>query len=171
MKGYVMNKSSIWMHVMKRSVRPGEKIELAELYEQYGVKHGLAEGEEFIQWLRNVKLRDPTKWIVVSTEESAEDAPKTEETINNQAEKKAVKEKSEKRRNSEVAQAVAPPVPKEMGVADVVGLSVRQGREILPKIMDLKLLKYSYEEAHQLAGKDSLCREIKKRIRALEIAR
>jgi len=170
MKGYVMNKSSIWMHVMKRSVRPGERIELAELYEQYGVKHGLAEGEEFIQWLRNVKLRDVNKWSIVSTEESEEDAPGAEETEETEAEQKAVKENSEKK-SSKVSNAVTPLVPKEMGVADVVGLSVRQGRATLPKIMDLKLLKYSYEEARQLAGKDSLCREIKKRIRALEISR
>jgi hypothetical protein len=166
MKGYVMNKSNIWMHAMKRSVRPGERIELAELYEQYGVKHDLSEGEEFVQWLRNVKLKDTNKWsIVLQAEEdgASEEAEKVEE--------KGAKDTKIEKKSTPKAAHVAPPVPDKMGVADVVGLSVRQGREILPKDMDLKLLKYSYEEARQLAGKDSLCREIKKRIRALEISR
>ena len=35
----------------------------------------------------------------------------------------------------------------------------------------MTLEEYAYEEARQRAGKDSLCREIKKRIRMLEIAR
>lgn len=161
MKGYVMNKSNIWMHAMKRAIGPGQKIEISELFEQYGVKHDLADGEEFTQWLRTVKLPDANKWsIVVETEEQEKER---------EEEKKVVT--PEKRRNSEVSTAVAPPVPDKMGVADVVELSVRRGREVLPKIMDLKLLKYAYEEARQRAGKDSLCREIKKRIRALEIAR
>lgn len=168
MKGYVMNKSNIWMHAMKRAIGPGQKVELDELFEQYGAKHDLAEGEEFAQWLRSVKLKDANKWSVV-----LEDGSKEKADVESGDKVEKVKEVAspEKRRNSEVSTAVAPPVPDKMGVADVVELSVRRGREVLPKIMDLKLLKYAYEEARQRAGKDSLCREIRKRIRALEIAR
>jgi hypothetical protein len=170
MKGYVINKSSIWIHAMKRAIGPGQKVELAELYEQYGVKHDLAEGEEFTQWLKNVKLRDSNKWGVVL---ESEDSENSDAVVEEAETKEEVKEKElpEKRNESRFSNASAPPVPDKMGVADVVGLSVRQGREVLPKIMDLKLLKYAYEEARQLAGKDSLSREIKKRIRALEISR
>ena len=167
MKGYVMNKSNIWMHAMKRAIGPGQKVELAELYEQYGVKHNLAEGEEFTQWLRNVKLRDANKWSIVLENEKSEPS----DAVVEEKEKVEEKELPERRNESRFSKATAPPVPDKMGVADVVGLSVRQGREVLPKIMDLKLLKYAYEEARQLAGKDSLSREIKKRIRALEISR
>jgi len=161
MKGYVMNKSNIWMHAMKRAVGPGQKIDINELFEQYGAKHDLAEGEEFAQWLRNVKLKDANKWSIVVTEPKKEKvSDESEEVV-----------KVEKKEQSKFSDTVTPLVPAELGVADVVGLSVRKGREVLPKIMDLKLLKYAYEEARQLAGKDSLCREIKKRIRALQIAR
>ena len=55
MKGYVLNSAPIWAHVMKRAVGPGAKISLDDLYEQYGKKHGLAEGEEFVEWLKSVK--------------------------------------------------------------------------------------------------------------------
>ena len=98
---------------------------------------------------------------------------KSEETATEEAvvEETKQEEEVEKKIESKVSTMVVPLVPKEMGVADVVGLSVRRGREILPKIMDLKLLKYAYEEARQLAGKDSLCREINKRIKTLEMAR
>jgi hypothetical protein len=171
MKGYVMNRSNIWMHAMKRAIAPGQKVELGELYEQYGIKHGLAEGEEFVQWLRNVKLKDQNKWrVILETEQKSETADGKTETTTQEEEVK--KEKSvDKKSKPVVADRVTPLVPDKMGVADVVALSVRQGREVLPKVKDLNLLKYALQEANQLAGKDSLCREIRKRIKALQIAR
>lgn len=171
MKGYVMNKSKIWVHAMKRAIAPGQKVELDELYLQYGVKYGLTEGSEFVEWLRDVKLKDTNKWSIVLEEgakvSESPEANDGKEVKREKVEKKDLPEKKE----SKVSTTPAPFVPNKMGVADIVGLSVRQGREVLPQIMDLKLLKYAYQEARQLAGKDSLCREIKKRIRALEISR
>jgi hypothetical protein len=58
-----------------------------------------------------------------------------------------------------------------MNVDDVVGLSVRQARELLPKVTDLNLLKYALQEANQLANKDSLCKVIRKRITDLQLCR
>jgi len=60
--------------------------------------------------------------------------------------------------------------PKKMTVEDVAALSVRKAREVLPQISDIKLLKYSLQEANQLANKDSLCRLLRKRVSELEIA-
>jgi len=158
MKGFVKNASPGWVHAMKRSIGPGAQIPLDELYEQYGVKHDLAEGDEFLQWLRNVKLKDTVKWKI---ELQQEEAPAVEEP-----------EKEKVTRPNKVDTGnVAPPVPKEMDVADIVGLSVRQGREMLPKVQDLTLLKYALQQANQLSGKDSLCRIIRKRIKDLQIAR
>lgn len=171
MKGYVMNKSKIWVHAMKRAIAPGQKVELDELYSQYGVKYSLTKGSEFVEWLRNVKLKDANKWTIVLEEDSeldgSSEATDTEEVKKEKVEKKNLPENNE----SKVSATPAPFVPTKMGVADIVGLSVRQGREVLPQIMDLKLLKYAYQEARQLAGKDSLSREIRKRIRTLEISR
>lgn len=157
MNGYVMNISLMWMHVMKRSVAPGNKIPLDELYEQYGKKHALKKGKEFVEWLESVKLRDKLMWRIVYGDELEEIA-----------------------KNDAVSDIQTPQVPektmpsqsiKKITIQEVVMLSVRQGREILPKITDLKLLKYAFQEANQLAGKDSLCNIIRRRIKDLELGR
>lgn len=158
MKGYVMNKTSIWTHAMKRSVGPGAKISLKELYDQYGAKHGLKEGKEFVEWLRTVKLQDHNKWNIIIeddesiTTETTEQKP-TEDNINNKAD------------------SVSSITPVKLSIEDVIGMSVRVAREQLLKIKDLNLLKYALQEANQLSGKDSLCILIRKRIKDLQIAR
>jgi len=158
MKGYVMNKSNIWTHAMKRAVGPGAKIDLDELFEQYGVKHSLGEGEEFITWLRNVKLKDRDKWEIV-VEDGIPEVPEVKDV----SEKQEIKEKK--------STLTVPPVAVDMTIEDIVDLSVRKAREALPRVTDLKLLKYAFQEANQLAGKDSLCKVIRKRITELKIAR
>ena len=150
MEGYVINKAPMWMHAMKRAVSPGGKIPISELYDQYGKKHDLAKGDEFISWLKNVKLKDNDMWGIV-----LEDEPAVEEKV----------EIEEKRVDITTLK------PKDMDISDVVSLSVRQAREIIPKTTDLKLLKYSLSEAKPRAGKDSLCRILMKRIKELEIQR
>ncbi len=160
MNGYVRNKAHLWTHAMKRSVRPGEKIPLSELYEQYGEKHGLEEGEEFVNWLRTVKLRNNEVWEVIFSESEADSVEEHKEEPKEEEKPKDVYEGIE----------VVAPI-KDMTVSDVVQLSVRKGRDVLPRIMDLNLLKYSFQEANQLAGKDTICRMLRKRIQELEIAR
>jgi hypothetical protein len=158
MKGYVMNTSTIWTHALKRTIGPGAKVPLEELFEQYGAKHDLKEGQEFAEWLRNVKLKDSKKWKIVVEDEAVETTEAKE--------KKEVTPPSHK-----VESGVTPLVKKKMEVSDIVGMSVRTAREQLPKVQDLTLLKYAMQEANQLSGKDSLCKIIRKRIRDLQIAR
>jgi hypothetical protein len=150
MEGYIINKAPMWMHAMKRAVAPGGKIPISELYDQYGKKHDLAKGDEFISWLKNVKLKDNDMWGIV-----LEDEPVVEEEV----------EIEEKRVDITTLK------PKDMDISDVVSLSVRQAREVIPKTTDLKLLKYALSEAKPRAGKDSLCRILMKRIKELEIQR
>lgn len=154
MNGYVMNISTMWMHVMKRSVAPGNKIPLDELYEQYGKKHDIKEGDAFVAWLKMVKVKDTQVWKIVYGEELEK---VTEDVV---SDVRIVEE------DKTPTQSI-----RKMTVQDVVELSVRKGREILPKITDLKLLKYAFQEANQLAGKDSLCNVIRKRIKDLELGR
>lgn len=153
MNGYVRNKSASWRHAMKRSVGPGHKIPIDELYEQYGEKHDLKEGPPFVDWLRQIKLKDSSVWDVVYQEETTK--------------KKAKVVRDEK------AEDLTPPpmVKKELEVSDIVNMSVRTAREGLKKITDLKLLTYAYTEARQLANKDTLCIMLRKRIQVLEITR
>lgn len=157
MEGYVKNKSPLWRHAMKRSFGPGHTVELDEIYDQYGKKHDLKKGMQFVDWLRRVKLRDDSIWEIVyksSKEQSKEEEqPKSEEE------------------NVKVGDNVSPMVKKGLTVDDITSLSVRKARERLPKINDLNLLKYAHKQANQLANKDTLTRMLKKRIQELEMFR
>lgn len=155
MKGYVKNKTSEWAYAMKRSVRPGGQIPIKELYEQYGEKYNIAPGEAFINWLTTVKLRNNEQWEIVysfnSKNENVTQATPEEDIISDEKQ-------------------TSPAAIKSIMVEDIVNLTVRKARELLPKILDKKLLEYSLAEARQLSDKDSLCRLLQKRIRELEIA-
>ena len=177
MKGYIKNKTSLWAHTMKRAVGPGAQVPLDELYEQYGKKYNLEDGDEFITWLQDVKLRDKNKWQIYGEDNKPYVFRTTQNKEETKEEEKEVKVDVEGDK-AEVATTkvksrgdnVAPMVPKEMSIDDIIGLSVRRAREILPHVMDVQLLKYSFQQANQLTGKDSLCRIIRKRIQELEIS-
>jgi hypothetical protein len=157
MEGYIKSLSRNWRHIFKRAVRPGGKIPLNELYESYGKKYNLKPNEDFINWLKEVKLRkDLESWeisLLDDTAPEAVEAPEDDEFVE--------VSKSEK----------ASSIVNKLSVEEIVNLSVRKAREIVPNINDLKLLKYSLREAHPRANKDSLCRILEKRIKDLEIAR
>lgn len=154
MKGSIINTSTMWMHAMKRAVAPGGRIPLNELYDQYGKKHDLPKNKDFVEWLKNVKLRDNANWQIVLDDEEPKDDKK--EVVN--------VAKSDRLDTSNIN-------PKKIEIAEVVALSVRQAREMLPKISDIKLLKYSLQEAAPRSGKDTLCQLLRKRIRELETIR
>ena len=146
---------------MKRTVGPGAKIPLDDLFDQYGKRHNLKKGKEFVQWLQEVKLRDKSKWRIFKEDdkpyEDNAEAPKVQEPD--------IVETVKFRGDN-----VAPPVTKDMSVDDVVELSVRKAREIIPSIQDLQLLKYAENQANQRSGKDSLRRILLKRIEELSIS-
>jgi len=169
MKGYVKNMTHLWSHTMKRSVGPGATIPLDELYEQYGKRHNINKGEDFVKWLQEVKLRDQNKWRIFTEDHKPYGGAPVK--------KEAKETKEEGQQGSTVVRTdtsrgdnVAPLVPKEMSVDDVVELSVRNAREIVPKIRDIQLLKYAEKQANQRAGKDSLRRILLKRIQELSVS-
>jgi hypothetical protein len=169
MKGYVKNMTHLWSHTMKRQVGPGAKIPLDELYEQYGKRHNLKKGNEFINWLKEVKLRDANRWRIFNED----DKPFEEVSLGT----KLKEEKEVTVQGSNVVKTdksrgenVAPVVSTEMSIDEVVGLSVRAAREVIPKIMDIQLLKYAESTANQRTGKDSLRRILMKRIQELSIS-
>lgn len=172
MKGFVKNKTHLWAHTMKRSVGPGAQIPLAELYEQYGKKYNLGEGDDFVRWLQDVKLRDRDKWQIINED----GLPYTFGSLKKRDNEEVLKATVEATVDKEVptvqsrGENVAPLVPKKLTIDDVVGLSFRKAKDVLPSIMDVTLLKYAVQQANQLAGKDSLCRIIRKRIQELEIS-
>jgi len=163
MEGFVKNKSSEWAYAMKRSIRPGGEVPLKELYEQYGKKYDMTPGDEFVKWLKEVKLRGSDKWDIVfdfkninkSTDSGVASSQPTVQVISNSS-------------DSDYTSSV---VIKQLQVEDVVNLTVRKAREVIPRVTDLNLLKYSLTEARQLSDKDSLCRLLQKRVRELQISR
>lgn len=161
MKSYVKNRKSDWAYAMKRSVRPGGEIPLDELYEQYGVKHSIKPGEPFIQWLRDVKLKNKDDWEIVYEFDEDNIDPKSNSVLTSTEPKESVV-------NDDVTHKS---VIKKLSVDDVALLSVRKAREVLPKVTDVKLLQYALTEAKQLQDKDSLCRLLDRRIKELGVSR
>lgn len=172
MKGYVKNTTHLWAHTMKRAVGPGAQIPLEDLYEQYGKKYNLDQGDEFIRWLQDVKLRNRDKWQILNEDglpyvfgslEKKNQETELQATVETVVEEGPPATKSR-------GENVAPLVPKKMTIDDITGLSFRKAKEVLPGVMDVTLLKYAVQQANQMAGKDSLCRLIRKRIQELEVS-
>lgn len=149
MDGYIKSKKTSWIHIFKMSVRPGGVVPLSDLYNLYGKKHNIEE-KDFVKWLKEVKLRGSVDdWLIV--EETLSDVPKE---VNNITESKD--------------DSLNVPINK-MSIHDIMGLSVRKAREIIPGVMDVKLLKFALRELKPLPNKESLCRIIDKRIMELSI--
>lgn len=162
MEGYVKNISRFPRYALKRHFLAGARVPLADLYAQYGEKHGLKPGEEFASWLRDVKLTDATIWEIkyegFATGQKPEDnkvtiAGKITATSD---EKIDLPKKKEPMRAAQVK--------KELTYEDVADFSVRKAREEVPKIKDVKLLKYALNVANQRPNKETLCRILRKRI-------
>ena len=166
MKGYVKNMTHLWAHTMKRTVGPGQTIPLKDLFEQYGKRHDLEEGETFVRWLQEVKLRDQNKWQIFDEDGKPYAGSKVVKEIHKDTVQGSNVVKTDKSRGDNVT----PVVPTEMSVDDVVELSVRKAREVIPRIQDIQLLKYAEKQAHQRTGKDSLRRILMKRIQELSIS-
>ena len=163
MEGYIKSTTGGWRHIFKRSVRPGGKIPLSELYAEYGKKNSLPDNEKFVTWLKDVKLNGTLDtWEVITMDEK----PPEDLVVDAKTKEPSVGETLAKASDdSLIARA------KTLSVMELVELSVRPAREIIPKITDLKLLKYAYQEANQRSNKESLCRIMEKRIRELEQSR
>jgi hypothetical protein len=162
MEGYIKNNSPTWRHALKRSVGPGEKISLDDLYEQYGIKHDIKEGDQFVNWLRQVKLRNSDIWEIRYKVAGAKDDAKKEDQpeLDSKAKKSVMKSTQS-----------TPFVKVKDNPEELAQLSVRQAREIIPQFTDQKTLRYALNMASQLSNRDTLCRMLRKRIQELELSR
>ena len=163
-EGYVRNMTHLWAHVMKRAVGPGENILLQDIHDQYGKKHNLKSKKEFIKWLQEVKLRDRDKWKIFADDgQLLDDISVDTKSVEELKKTDVMPDKSR-------GDNVAPIVVKDIEISDIISLSVRKAREIIPTIFDMQLLKYAEKEAKQLTGKDSLCIILRKRVQELSIS-
>lgn len=178
MDGFVRNISNTWRHALKRSVAPGQKIELDVLYEEYGLKHDIKKGQPFADWIRAVKLKDAGTWEINFTKKKSKAAKtKTVTTADSESQEVVVEEVVVEAKPEPVevveeqthAENVAPFVTDENNeVMDIVKLSVRKAREVLPTIASSALLTQAHAIARTQSGKDTLTNLIKKRMDELK---
>jgi len=161
MKGYVINKSRTWAHIMKRSVQPGKKIPLNELYAQYGKKYNLKEGIEFVNWIREIKLRNDSRWGVIFEEEVVNKEEVVITPPNNDS--------KPLEGNFDIPSVKPAIAKKDITIEEIVGWSVRKARERILDVKDVKVLTYALKEAGQKPQKEVLCRLLKKRIQELDL--
>lgn len=160
MEGYVRNISRTWRHALKRSIAPGQKVDLDVLYAEYGERHGIEEGKPFAEWLRKVKLKDAGTWEI-----SYREPLNIPEDVEGSAESEEVIDKPAKSNDN-----VNPFVKKDQEAMDIVNMSVRIAKAELVKITDIKLLKNALNIARTQAGKDTLTIMLRKRIKELEVS-
>ena len=180
MEGYLKSKSNFWKHVFKKQIRPGGKIALDDLYDIYGKKHSLKQGDDFINWLKEVKLKSTIdQWEIILQDDVVPEDLSAEVDVNvssnTAVEKEPIKasinDKSVEQKDVEkvVTDEDAEKAIRNYNVEDIVQLSVRKVRDIITEISDIKLLKYALQEAKPRPNKESLCRILEKRISELEI--
>lgn len=171
MKGYVRNLSVKPVYALKRHILPGKSVPLKTLYKEYGVKHGIEEGQAFVDWLRKIKLPNEEIWEI-----HFEDGVVEENKITVTAQITQVVDGAEKPKkkeglsNEEKAKSARPLVKKEWEVEDLVALTVKNAREEIPKIKDRKVLSYALNVARQRPNKETICRILEKRIDELKIS-
>ena len=155
MEGYIKSKKTSWVHIFKMSIRPGGEVPLQELYDMYGKKHNIEE-KDFVTWLKNVKLKGKLdQWQIVE-----QDSDYVAEVVS----KTSVEEDTKYETNTK-----GDVVARKMTIEDVINLPVRKARELIPTVMDEKLLRYSLQAAKPKPGKESLCRIIEKRLGELRL--
>ena len=167
MKGYVRNISGTPKYALKHHFLAGTRLPLDDLYAQYGEKHSLKEGQEFVNWLREVKLPDTTIWEIHFDDGSnKEEKPEDNKVVLTGKIIETSDEKIEFPKAKESMRAAQ--IKKELTYEEVADFSVRKAREEIPKIKDIKLLKYALNVANQRPNKDTLCRILRKRIEEMQ---
>lgn len=155
MKGFVKNISGEWAYALKRMVKPGGMIPIVELYEQYGTRNNITSVDDFVTWLMETKLPDREKWKIIF---GSDDDNST----------KNIKDIENKSKSDIAKEFVTPLVLKGYSVADIVGLSVRKAREVIPSIVDKNLLKYSLHELSHMPNKENVRKLVTKRLAELQ---
>jgi len=150
MEGCVKNVGPSWIYIFKQGIPQGATISLDELYGVYGEKNNLDEGQDFIDWLNNVKLKGKSSLVIElpSTKHKVKTVTKKEQAAADKAAEDAYEELSD--------------------IDKIVMMTVVKAKDKIPHITDKKQLKYALQVAKQKPNKDTLCILLEKRIREIE---
>lgn len=154
MKGYIKNISSLPKYLFKNHLLPGDALDLKEVFSLYLLEGRQKDLTSFKEWLTPF-VSDTNVWEVVFDDESSERkaAAQSEGTT------------TKKREASEVFKdVVSSPRKKTYTVEDIVGFTVAEAKERLPKIRDRKLLRAAVSVASKRPKKETLCRLLYKRL-------
>jgi hypothetical protein len=173
MKGYVRNISVRPVYALKRHILPGKSVELNVLYKEYGEKHGIEEGQPFVDWLRKIKLPNEEIWDIQMVEDLEEENKVTVTAKITQIVDGADDQKEQKKEglsNQDKVNSGGVQMKKEWEVEEVVDLTVKQAREEIPKIKDRKILSYALTVARQRPNKETICRILEKRLNEVKVS-
>ena len=180
MDGYVENISKQFKYAFKRHIPPNGKIMLDDLYKVYGVKHGLEGGLEFAEWVRGIKLPDPSDWNVVFEgvnilHENKESGRVTlegqiiqvsDEPINLPKPSKQPRRPNAATRSSSPIARVKEPMTDE----DILNMKIdRDLKKKIENIKDPKIIKYALNRARYMPGKALLIKVLKDRLNELNL--
>ena len=163
MDGYIVNKSGMWRHVFKRAVGPNQSVSLDDLYKEYGIKNNINEGKEFIDWLKEIKLKNDNRWLfnyneteytkdnkkvtdsgvvieVVDGVETIADIPNDDDKLDNSVDE--VKNNSNNKRSKLTKEDLVTPMTSiRMTPERLINLKLPEFKEQLEKTNDLNVVK------------------------------
>jgi hypothetical protein len=180
-KGYVVNNTGRSKHIFKRTVYPGQKVELDYIFKLVGAK--VPDGAKFVDWLRDTYL--PKDWEVdaeVEPELAAIDvdgrqfketltavpvvATATETTENGMSREVAVVAPD----NSPSKEYMTPKAIGDMKAKDIYELQLKDNpKRILKNVNSIHKLRRALTLCKRDSRKETLQRLIQGRIRQLNI--
>jgi hypothetical protein len=147
--GFLVNKTSRHVHIFKRAIRPGQKIPLKELYNQYKYKCNCPFDEKFIRWLKENKV--PRKGWEIEDLKTIFDEP-----VRVVSEVVKVDDKFVSVQSEWTANAIA-----ELKLKD-------KPRKVLSTIGSIFKLRRALTLVNKKKGKQFLAKMIKSRIKSLQ---
>ncbi len=177
MKGYLQNESDQAYFKLQRQIPPGAKVTLEAAYKSVGKSSGLAEGIEFVKWLReNVLTRGvwgiyeedgkvfgeevklpktkATPTVKAKPQKSAKTAPKTS----------SKKEKDARGAGRAVRRDINDVKGAEITPATIIDAPYDKARILIEKTKDRSVLKKSLALTKHFSGKEQHMRHIMKRL-------
>ena len=156
-KGYVVNNLGRGKHIFKRSVSPGMKVPLEQLYEMYSNVYGGDFDTDFLEWLEKNKVPSGSGFDIV--------VEKIKESVNakelpNQVEEPSVLQPEVKETKL--------PIPSRMTSRQIADLKIKdRPKFVLQQIMSVHKLRRALTLCKGRPGKETLIKYIRERMTEL----
>ena len=157
--GYVINRSPRSKYIFKRSVTPGAKIPIKDLYDSYKKKYRGKLDLDFVEWLKENKIPKTGEWEVLVRSVEKENDP-TEEILDLEISKK------EKSLETSFLNLAA---PDKLTATEIAGLKHKDNpRKVIQQVTSVHKLRRALSLCRNTSGKAILMKYIKRRIDQLK---